>query len=256
MTSGSYNKGFSFNEEPSKMLGLQKSTTIMERLESLEATNFEQEKVMEQKQITIKQLNERVKSLLQEKEKLEGLLNQIDEAENHAEFEEYKENVESKYKEELRVETEVLRMKIDEMDHNSMQRNLEFEEKEKEIKKLEKQLDVKQEKIHNFEENYVSKVKFESLITELKDLKDKLSELETTLKFKDMKVKELDKKVDKLEESKKKEIENIKKKAEEKFSEGKRKWSESKKSLKEQLKELSLWKNQNLMGEKVDPDHL
>ena len=249
------NKATSFNED-SKMLGLKQSTTIMARLESLEATNFENEKVLEQNDNTIKSLNERVKSLLEERNKLEGLLNQIDEAENHAEFEEYKQNVESKYEEEFRVATEESRLKIDELEHISMQKDLDMEKQKKENEKLEEKIQAQQKKIHNFEENYVSKVKFESVMEEVKNLKQKLSSTESTLTFRDMRIGELEKKVVKIEESRKREVESAKKKAEEKIAEGKRKRNENKKSLKDQIKELTQWKTENLIGEKVDPEYL
>jgi chromosome segregation ATPase len=253
-TSNLSEKQFSFNDDPSKMNLLRNSTTILERLETLEAQTMEQEQILDQKNRTIKQMEERLESVLMEKSKLEGLLNEIDEAENHAEFEEYKEKIELQFKEDLNRETEELRMKVGELEHEGLNKDLELEKLKKKVESMEEDLELKVQSIQNFEENFISRIKYESGMEELNKSKQKVSSLENTITFRDLKISELEAKVVKVEESRKKETELLKKKGEEKYDEAKKKWTDSKNDLKEQIKELTLWKNNNLRGEKVDPE--
>lgn len=244
----------SFNDDPSKMDLLRNSTTIMERLESLEAQTREQEHLLAQKNKDLMQVQERLESVLMEKSKLEGLLNEIDEAENHAEFEEYKEKMDVKFQEDLNRETEGLMMKVGELEHLILNKDVELEELQKKVKSMEEEIESKTQSIENFEENFISRIKYESGMEELNKTKQQLSSLENTITFRDLKISELEAKVVKVEENRKKETESLKKKGEEKYDEAKKRWTDNKNEMKKQIQELTQWKNSNLLGEKVDPE--
>jgi chromosome segregation ATPase len=247
-------KQFTFNDDPSKMNYLRNSTTILERLEALEAKTMEQDQMIEQKTRDLQITEERLKSVLEEKSKLEELMNEVDEAGNHAEFEEYKQKLESQFKDDLNRETDELRMRVGELEHIILKKNDDVEILRKKTKSMEEEIEKKIEKIQNFEENYISRVKYESGMEELKSAKQKVSSLENTITFRDLKISELEAKVIKIEDNRKKETELIKKKGDSKYDEAKKKWNETKENLKKQIQELQNWKNQNLMGEKMDPE--
>lgn len=247
---------FIFSDDPTKMNMLRNSTTILSRLESLESKSMEQQRTIEQQTGTILQLEERMKSLLEEKANLEGLLNQIDEAENHAEFEEYKQKMEQKFKDDLNVTTEELRMRIGELEHLVLKKDIEIEKKTKRVASLEEEVTSKVESIENYEENFVSKIKYQNVTEEANKQKQKAANLESTLTFRDLKISELEAKLVKVEETRKKEAETMKKKAEGRFEDAKKKWEDSKKKFKEQISELTEWKNKNLRGVQVDPEEM
>jgi chromosome segregation ATPase len=245
-----------FNEDPNKMNMMRNSTSILEKLESLQTQNMELEMKIEQQNSTIRQMRERTESLLEEKSNLEGLLNQIDEAENHLEFEEYKAKVEQKYKDQLLNETGELSMRVSELEHMLLKKDLEIETKTKKVETLETKIEEKQAEIENYEENYTTKIKLEESLKEFSDLKQQFSSLENTITFKNLKISELEVKVKGIEEKAKKDQETAKKKAEKQYEDAKKKWGLAKEKLKKEIAELSEWKKQNMLGAKVDPEEM
>jgi len=257
MRSSNLSQGhFMFGEDASKMNLVRNSTGILEKLESLQAQTLQQEKQIDEQNLTIRRLRERMESLLEEKSNLEGLLNQIDEAENHAEFEEYKVKIEQQYKDELKTSTDQMSLRIAELEHVVMQKEMRTEEERKKSQKLEETLEQKKKQIENFQENYVSKVKYEESLAVLKDTKLKFSGLENTMTFKNLKINELEGKMRQLEEKSRKELESARKKGEERMEDAKKKWDSTKEKLKKEVAELRHWKSENLTGAEVDPEQV
>lgn len=240
------------HEDIDKINFLQKSSTILDQLNVLEKRNLQLQQELEQKDKTIQLMNERQASLLQEKAKLEEVLDQVDEVGKHSEFEEYQEQLKNKFEENLNKETEEMRMRIGELEHMLLTKDVKLREAAALNTKLKKEVADKVEIVQNYEENFVPRAKYENEANELKKWKLKVSKLEDTVTFRDMKIGELETKVTKSEEARRKELDKFKKKSDEKYEETRRKWDDRHQKLKEQLKELTQWKNQNLLGQTVD----
>lgn len=239
-------------DDSTRFNNLQKSTTILDQLNALERTNLQLQQDLEQRDGTIRLMEERQASLLQEKANLEKVLNEVDEVGKHSEFEEMQERLKTRFEDNLRKETEELRMQIGELEHALLSKKMELQSATSDNEKLRKESQDKAEKIRHFEDNYVTRLKYEKKLGELNKLKTEVPTLKDTITLREMKIGELEAKVVQIEENRRREVDQLKKKSDEKYEDARRKWDERHKKLKDQVGELNKWKSQHLMGETVD----
>ena len=243
-----------FKEDVFKPEMIRASGTLFERLEQLDQLTQEQEEELKQKTQTIMNLENRIQSVLVEKQSLEQLLENINEEENNQEFEEFKERTQIGFEEKLKKETRELRIRIDELEHSLMTKDLKFQEIQNTNEESQKENLSLKDEVEDFKENYILKKKYLNMMNDYKESKSSKSSLESTLMFKDMRIHDLESKVSKLEEKSKQEIEDLRKKGEDKFEDAKQKWKTEKSKLDIELKKLKTWKNSQITEDSIDPE--
>lgn len=208
-------------EKTLKKLDTQKDGDFLQKIEQLTKEN----EILNKKNIILEEDLEKsiqkIESLYLDKVRLEELVLKIDDNHLETEIENIKQKTEEHFVQKFDFKIDNLENEINELKHNCL--NLELKNKELLLKleNNEKEIDLMNNKIMYYEENYVQKQKYESLNIELSMFKTENTDLDTRVMFKDIKVKELEKKILENEEKHKNKLIEVQNKIEKKLEQEK-----------------------------------
>lgn len=231
------------------------TSNLIQRVEELQILNNTQQEEIQSKNNAIIRLEKRVQSLLDEKENMETLMQQIEEAHSSRQIEEQQYLKEEALREEISSEKHQLELKITELEHqkNKAEDSLLQEKTLKE--ELFKKISKVSEEFEQFKQVSVSKLKYQEATDELTELRDKVNSLESTATFREMKVKELETKNEEMDKRFIRQRNQSKVKLEERIEETQKRLQTKILKLKENVTSLET-ENKRLRSLQGDPEYV
>lgn len=229
------------------------SGTFFERMEQMEKQCMAQKEDIDDKNIEIQKLKNKIVYLEEDNVKYLKMIEQVDEQRDYNEFENYKKKVEQQFKEKLVEDKKDLTSKMGELEHVIIKKNIEISDFKKLNKEFEKELESKSFIIKNYEQNYSENSIITAKENEIIELKEKINKFEQDVTFTNLKVRELESRVESLKNKHSKEIDEIKKKNELKNKQNKDSWKIKKEKFKAEIENLKKWKLSNPSEKSADP---
>ena len=224
-------------------------------MESLQLANNDLSEEIQGKNQFINRLEQRVQSLLDDKETMERLMRQIEEEHSNNAMEAEQLRTDEALRDEISSEKQQLGIKIADLEfqktkvEDTLAHEMELKEE------LFGKITLISEEFEQFKNVSVSRVKFEESQGEVADLRDKANALESTARFREMKIKELEGKAEALDGRLVRQRNQSKARLEERLEETQKRLQGKIAKLKESIEALEV-DNKRLRRLQGDPEYV